>query len=390
MSSDAIVRMDLHPVFVPFNERVLALLQGGFGQVAMALKTEDHWLGADLLYCRLTTEGGVTGVGESYVWAVEGGTTPDIMAATIRDHLARFVMGRSPFEIEAIKTKFVDNLARNELAKGLIDMALCDTAARIIERPVHHLFGGAQIDRIPTARVVPLSDIETITFVVQQMLDAGVQTIRCKLGGGIERDTAIIKAVRELIGPSAGLRVDYNQAYSANKALAAITAIEPYGIDFAEQPVPADDFAGMAWLQSRTNVPIMAHESAFGLRDLATLAEMGAVRCFGLNGERPGGMAEAVKAIDYAAMRGIDICLHNQPGGIGSAMMLHLHACRARDIIHATELQGQDMLEHSLIKDSIVFEDGMARLPEGPGWGVELDMDAIEKYQTSETITIRA
>jgi len=48
------------------------------------------------------------------------------------------------------------------------------------------------------------------------------------------------------------------------------------------------------------------------------------------------------------------------------------------------------MLEHSLIKDSIVFEDGMAHLPEGPGWGVDLDMDAIEKYQTSETITIKA
>lgn len=88
-------------------------------------------------------------------------------------------------------------------------------------------------------------------------------------------------------------------------------------------------------------------------------------------------MAEAVKAIGYPAMRGIDLCLHHQPGGIGSAMMLHLHACRARDIIHATELQRQDMFDHSIIRDSIVFEDGMAQLPDRPSWGVERDIGGV-------------
>ena len=52
--------------------------------------------------------------------------------------------------------------------------------------------------------------------------------------------------------------------------------------------MPCDDFAGMAWLQSHTNVPIMAHGPAFGSSDLFTLAKVGAVRCFGLDGERPG------------------------------------------------------------------------------------------------------
>tara|TARA_B100000678_G_scaffold200265_1_gene168342 strand:+ start:192 stop:1364 length:1173 start_codon:yes stop_codon:yes gene_type:complete len=390
MNKDPITRIDLHPVFVPFNEQVLAVLQGGSGKVAMALNTEDHWLGGDFLYCRLTTEDGVTGVGESFVWAVEGGTTPTLMADTIRDHLARYVLGRSPFDIEAIKTKFADNLARNEFAKGVLDMALCDTAARIVDRPVHDLFGGAQIDRIPTARVLPLSDIDTISDLVRRLMERGVTAFRCKLGDGIDRDFAIVEAVRNLIGPTGRLRVDYNQAYSPARALASITAIAPFGIDFAEQPVRADDFAGMAWLQSRTEIPIMAHEGAFGLRDLAALAELGGVRCFGLNGERPGGMSDAVKAIDYAALRGIDICLHNQPGGIGSAMMLHLHACRARDIVHPTELQGHEMLESSLIQGRIDYDNGMATLPGGPGWGVELDMNAVDHYQTAEPITLAA
>jgi L-alanine-DL-glutamate epimerase-like enolase superfamily enzyme len=119
------------------------------------------------------------------------------------------------------------------------------------------------------------------------MLEADIQTIRCKLGCGVERDAAIVKAVREPTGPTAALRVECIQAYPANKALPWITAIAPYGIDFAGQPVPCDDFAGMAWLQSHQRSD-HAHGPAFGSRDLFTLAKVGAVRCFGLDGERPG------------------------------------------------------------------------------------------------------
>jgi len=134
----------------------------------------------------------------------------------------------------------------------------------------------------------------------------------------------------------------------------------------------------------------MAHESAFGMRDIVTLAEMGAVRTFGINPERPGGMTAALKAIDYAAAKGLDVVLHNQPSGIGSAVILHMHAARARNIRHATELQGHIMMEDDLIKDEIVYEDGFAHLPEGPGWGVELDEDAIDKYQIQNPIVIEA
>lgn len=387
---DAITKVEVFPVWVPFREEIRALLQGGEGKVAMGLKVDDHWLGADILVCRLTTEAGVVGVGDAYVWLVESATSPALIASVIEHHLARFVLGRSAFEIRAIAARMNDNVSRNEIAKGVIDLALHDLAARSVGRSVSDLCGGRQIDRVPLAIVVPLTDVGTIERLVGMGLEKGVRTFRCKLGGGIRRDVEIMSAVRALVGPDVRLRVDYNQAYSPQQALAAITAIAPFGIDFAEQPVGADDYAGMAWLQSRTDVPVMAHEGAFGLRDMVTLAEMGAVRVFGLNAERPGGMTAALHAIDYAAARGIDVVLHNQPSGIGSAMMLHLHAARARDIRHATELQGHSMLEHSLIHGKLTYADGFAHVPDGPGWGVDLDDAAVDRYQTGATITVTA
>jgi muconate cycloisomerase len=390
IAHDPIIKIELFPVFLPFREYVRDMLQGGSGKVAMGLKVDDHWLGADILVCRMTTENGVVGIGDLYIWLVESAVSPQLVASVIKNHLARFVLGQSAFDMEAMQEKFCNNVAHNDMAKGLIDLTLYDVAARSIGRPVHDLCGGKQIDRIPMSMVLPLTDIETILEVVKLGQAEGVGSFRCKLGDGARRDVEIISAVRELIGPDAGLRVDYNQAYTANQALHAIEAIAPYGIDFAEQPVKADDFAGMAWVQSRTDVPLMAHESAFGLRDIATLHQMGAVRAFGINPERPGGMTAALKAIDYAAMTGLDVVLHNQPSGIGSAAILHMHAARARNIRHATELQGHVMMEHDLLRQSIVYENGFAHLPTGPGWGVELDEDALDKYQVQEAEVLEA
>lgn len=387
---DPIVRVDLYPLHIPFREEVRAALQGGSGKVAMGLKVDDHWLGGDFLICRLTTEGGVSGVGEGYVWLVESGVSPVLMADLIRDHLARFVLGRSAFEIEAINARFDDNVARNEIAKGVLDLALHDVAARSVGRPVHDLCGGRQVDKVPLCMVLPLTSVEVICALAKRGLDSGIRAFRCKLGDGRRQDVAIIAAMRDLVGPDVALRVDFNQAYDANAALAVLDAIAPYGIDYAEQPVRADDFAGMAFVQSRSRIPLMAHEGAFGLRDLYALAEMGAVRTFGLNAERPGGMSRALKAIDYAAARGLDVALHNQPSGIGSAIVLHMHAARARNIRHATELQGHIMLEHDLIRERIVYKDGFAHVPTGPGWGVELDEAALERYLTHKPVSCLA
>ncbi len=387
---DPIVQIDLYPLHVPFREEVRAALQGGSGKVAMGLKVDDHWLGGDFLICRITTEGGVTGVGEAYIWLVESGVSPMLMADLIRNHLARFVLGRSAFDIEAINAKFDDNVARNEMAKGVLDLALYDAAARSVGRPVHDLCGGRQIDKAPLCMVLPLTSVEIICALAKRGLEAGIRAFRCKLGDGQRKDVEIMAAMRALVGPDVALRVDFNQAYDPNQALAVLDAIAPYGVDYAEQPVRADDYAGMAFVQSRSRIPLMAHEGAFGLRDMLTLAEMGAVRTFGLNAERPGGMSRALKAIDYAAARGIDVALHNQPSGIGSAIVLHMHAARARNIRHATELQGHIMLEHDLIRERISYADGFAHVPTGPGWGVELDDAAVDRYLTHEPIRIVA
>ena len=70
-------------------------------------------------------------------------------------------------------------------------------------------------------------------------------------------------------------------------------------------------------------------------------------------------------------------------------MQIHLHAGRYYSIEHASELFGQEMMEDDLIVKPIDYSGGTAKIPKGPGWGVELDEDALQKYATAPTIVIK-
>ena len=144
----------------------------------------------------------------------------------------------------------------------------------------------------------------------------------------------------------------------------------------------------MAYVQKHVNTPLMSHEDFFSLRDFITLVELKAVGVLGINSTRPGGVTNALKAINYAEQRGIKTVIHDQPLGISSAMHIHIAAAKYHCLGYATELFGQEMLEDDLIVNPLNYEGGIAKLPDGPGWGIELDENAMQRYSTNSTKVI--
>ena len=248
--------------------------------------------------------------------------------------------------------------------------------------------GGKIKNEIPLAALIPLTDVRLMVGIAKSYYKQGYRTFRYKLGKNIQNDIEISEKIRRTLGNEVRLRVDYNQAYTPEEAVRAIKSIEPFGIDFAEQPVKADDYIGMAYVQQRVNTPLMAHEGFFNLRDFITLVELNAVGVLGINSERPGGVTNALEAIVYADKRGISTVIHNQPLGIASAMHIHMAAAKYNSLGYATELFGHVMLEDDLIVKPLDYSKGVAKVPDGPGWGVILDEKALQKYSTNPTIAI--
>jgi muconate cycloisomerase len=383
-----IERVELRPVHVPFREAVREAMARGEGGLGMAIPAEEAWLGGDFVIARLTAEDGSSGVGEVFVWLPETGVSPAQVIDAVAHGLARYALGASPFEAAALRRRMDANVARSEVAKGLLDVACWDLAGRIAGTPVWALLGGRAPAQLPLAALIPLSDAATMVDLALAFQRGGTESFRLKLGRGADADRALVAAVREALGEGVRVRVDYNQAYAPAEAIEAIRAVAPFRIDCAEQPVRADDWLGMAEVQRAVSVPLMAHESCFSFTDFAALHALGAVRVLGANTERPGGLSEAVRAIDYAAGLGLGTVLHNQPLGIASAAQVHLGAARADALGHAMELFGHVMLEDDLVLDGLDYAGGRVRVPAGPGLGVELDAGALERYATGPPVVL--
>jgi muconate cycloisomerase len=384
-----IVRIELTPIYVPFKEAVRKAMGEGEGELGMAIPAEEAWLGGDFAIIKIIDNEGNIGLGESFVWLPESGVSPEQIIDAIKGGLANYVLGESPFNIEKINFRMDNNIARSENAKGLLDMACYDLMGKITGLSACCFMGGRNVDEIPLAALIPLGDPMLMKGLVRSYYKKGWRTFRLKLGKSIGEDVEICEKLRKTFGNNIRLRVDYNQAYTPYQAVRAIKAIEPFGIDYAEQPVNKDDYLGMAYVQSRVDTPLMSHEGYSSLKDFITLVELGAVGVLGINSERPGGVTKAIKALDYAICKGLSVVLHNQPLGIASAMHIHFHAANYYAIEHATELFGQEMMEDDLIIKPIDYNGGTAKVPEGPGWGIELDENALQKYATAPTVILK-
>jgi muconate cycloisomerase len=384
-----IERIELHALHVPFHATVRETMARAKGGLGMAIPAEEPWTGGDFVVARLVADDGSVGLGEAFVWLPETGVSPAQIVDAVQGALARYVLGASPFSVEALRTRMDANVARSEVAKGLLDMACWDLMGHVAGRRACDLMGGAASDALPLAALIPLADPQFMADLALAFQRGGTATFRLKLGGGIAQDRAIVALAREALGETARLRVDYNQAYTPDQAVRAIETIAPFGIDCAEQPVRADDWLGMARVQRAVSVPLMAHEGCFSFTDFTALLELGAVGVLGVNGERPGGVTLALRAIDYASRRGLGTVLHNQPLGIGSAAQIHLGAARAGVLGHAMELFGHIMMEDDLVTTPLDYSGGLARVPDGPGFGVTLDEAALERYATAAPVVLR-
>jgi muconate cycloisomerase len=310
------------------------------------------------------------------------------MASAIEHHLARYVLGARPVAVQALAARFDRNVARNEMAKGLLDVACHELAARQRGCPVHDLIGGAAIDRIPLCGLVPLGSPDTVAALCHGYQRAGYRTVRIKLGEGPEADRDVIAAVRERCGTDLRIRVDFNQAHTAATAVRALRLLEPFGIDGAEQPLPIGDLVGMVEVARRTDIPLFLHEGFFDMGSLVALIDAGGCGVVGINGERPGGVTGALRAIDYAAARGLGTIIHNQPLGIGTATHAHIAAARFDRLGHDVELAGDVMFEEHLVTERYQVEHGELLLPGGPGWGIEVDRDALDDHLVAPPVVV--
>jgi muconate cycloisomerase len=384
-----VTEIEIHRLQVPMSSIARRAMDDSPTGLGMAIDAEEPWDAGDFVFACLRDEDGNEGWGEVLVWLPETGVSPDQIASVVGSHLGRYVLGAPAADVGAVRARMDRNVTRNEVAKGLLDLAGHDLAARQIGRPVHDLLGGRRTDRLALCGLVPLADPATTAEMCAGYVRGGYRSLRIKLGTSPEVDRDVIAAVRDAVGDEIRLRVDFNQAYRVPQAVRVLRLLADLGVDAAEQPLPVDDVLGMVEVQRRSDIPIFLHEGAFTSADWISLIELGGCGVLGINAERPGGLMPALRLIDYAAARGMGTIIHNQPLGLGTAVLVHLAAARADVLGYEPEMAGDVMWSETLLHQPFRPVGGEIEVPTGPGFGVTVDRDALDRLAVAPVLVVR-
>jgi L-alanine-DL-glutamate epimerase-like enolase superfamily enzyme len=360
------------------------------------------------------TDEGLFGIGET-------DTNPWVAQAMIHARgthslgrgLEEMLLGEDPLNVEAIWEKlYVGSIMTGRrglgiCAIGAIDMALWDLRGKILGLPCWQIMGGARKTHVTAyASLLPVGGtpeefLSSLTAKITEAKRLGFRAAKIEAGvkgpyshqGLQASDDLVVEltaACRKAVGPDFTLMVDAVYSWNnAKEALRTINRLEPYDVFFVETPLQVDDHDGYAFLHDHSPIRIATGElqnSRFEFLELLDRAKVDVVQP---DVGRVGGLTEARRVCDMAADRGRLVVPHCWKTGIGIAASAHLCFANAHCpyIEFLPSALSESALRRDLVREELELVDGQIALPHKPGLGIELNMDAMERFRADRVVT---
>lgn len=292
------------------------------------------------------------------------GETVETVQAVLPSLLSIVETVGDPHAIDRIERRMEETIAGNPAAKAAVDIALHDLVAKRADLPLYRLWGLDPADSIATSYTIGIDDPAVMEERAEAAMAAGFETLKVKLG--TDRDRESLEAVREG-APEATIRVDANEAWSPKEAVRRIESIREFGVEFVEQPVPAEDPEGLAFVYEHSPLPIAVDESVIRAHDVPLVADRTDI--VNLKLMKSGGLREARRIISTARANGLEVmtgCMVETNASIAAAAHL-------APLLDYADLDGSLLLAADPV-DGVPMPDGAIDLAslDRPGTGAQL------------------
>ena len=316
-------------------------------RIAPGASTESH-----NIVVKILTDDGVVGWGESSPSQRVTGENPKTVVEVL-DKIAPKLIGVSPLRIEQ-DIELMDSIVDgNPSAKAAIDMALHDILGKTARKPLFLLMGGYRTEVLTDITLGIKSPKEMAEDAVEAV-NKGFEALKVKVGINPTEDVERIKLIRKAVGDNVDLRLDANEGWTPEQAIEVLGKLEKFNVQFAEQPVPAEDMKGLVKVRKNSVIPIMADESVHSPEDALRLIMAEAVDLMNIKLMKCGGLLKGRKIANIAEAAGIP-CMIGCMGEseIGIAAGAHLAA-------EVKNIQYADLDSDLLLKDKLVKKGGTA------------------------------
>jgi L-Ala-D/L-Glu epimerase len=330
----------------------------------------------------VTTERGITGIGEiAPLPAFGGGSFAD--ATKLLPALATRFYKKTLHE--ALDLLLPEKKAGAASTLCGLEIALLDAIGKTQECQVCALLSPP--DSVPRATVevnavIGSKTTETASAAARNAVGKGFHCIKLKVGYGvsIREEIERVAAVRDAIGPAAHLRLDANEAWMLEEAVAILSQCVQYDIQYVEQPLKARDLAGMRALRQTIPIPLAVDEALCDPQSASLVLDSEAADVLVIKPQLAGGLRAGQQIINTATERGVRcIITGTLEAGVGLAAALHLAAASPALTLECG-LATLHLLGDDLIIDGLAVRDGFMAVPTGVGLGVALDWDALHRY----------
>ncbi len=347
----------------------------------------------------VTTDDGITGVGECYGIPVSG----DIAAMMVEDTFARFIAGEDPHRIETMFRRvysagFTQRPDPTMMAVfSGIEMAVWDVLGKAAGVPVHQLLGGRFQDRLRTyTYLYPGADGRDVYHDpaaaaerALEYLDMGFTAIKqdptgpYSFQGGRELSLTELRrseenaaAIRAAVGDHADLLFGSHGQMTTSSAIRLAKRLERFDPLWFEEPCPPDQMDALGRVAAATSIPVAAGERLTTRVEFHELLKRG-VAIVQPNVGRAGGIWEMRKIAALAELFNAQLAPHIYCGPIAHAAAAQVGlSCPNFLILETIQTDFHD----AIVRQPLEWEDGYLLPPTAPGLGVELDHEVVAAH----------
>jgi len=343
------------------------------------------------LFIRLTTDTGLTGIGEaSLEWQEK------TVETICHEWLAERMIGRDPFDIEAT----IGGLIRDQYQGGATiltaisgaEVAMWDIIGKACQQPVYRLLGGRCHRRLPAYANGWYGGARTpkeYAEKARQAVGRGYRALKFDPFGTAWKDLTpdqseaaveLVAAVREAVGPEVGLMIEFHGRLSVGSALEMMDRLERYHPVWCEEPVSPDSTDLLMEVKRRARLAIAAGERLYTLADFSRLLAMRAVDVVQMDISHCGGLWVSKKIAALAAVQDIRVSPHCSVGPVALAACLHFDLSTPNFMIQEAFAEFDVPWRNSLVRGWDPIRNGEFFLPDAPGLGLELDEEEIARH----------
>ena len=343
------------------------------------------------LFLRLTTDTGLTGIGEaSLEWQERA------VEILLNEWVASRVIGRDPFDIEAV----VGGMIRDQYQGGstvmtaisAAEIAMWDIIGKACGQPVYRLIGGrakGRVDAYANGWYGGCRTPEDFAARAAAVVERGYRALKFdpfatawKVLEPAEeaRALAIVDAVARAVGPEVGLMIEIHGRLEAGTAIRFIRQLEGYRVLWCEEPVVPENLDLLKAVKEASALPIAAGERLYTVADFARLTALRACDVVQMDIAHCGGLAIAKKVAAFAAAQDLGVSPHCSIGPVALAAALHFAWSTPNMRMLESFAEFDVDWRNDLVEGWSMLDRGTFRLPEGPGLGLDIDEAACRAH----------